>query len=79
MVTWMIDYVFDNDLAHTGDDGYVHHYESDDDQFWWYVKGGQLSFQIDGTDWQDFSPQDRRPYTDREYNLFMSLLMGQWS
>ena len=27
----MIDYVFDNDLAHTGDDGYVHHYESDDD------------------------------------------------
>ena len=35
MVTWMIDYVFDNDLAHTGDDGYVHHYESDDDQFWW--------------------------------------------
>ena len=74
----MIDYVFDNDLAHTGDDGYVHHYESDDDHFWWYVKGRQLSFQIDGTDWQDFIPEDRRPYTDREYNLFMSLLMGQW-
>jgi len=79
MVTWMIDYVFDNDLEHTGDDGYVHHYESDDDVFWWYVKDGQLLFQIDGTDWQDFNPKDRRPYTDREYNLFMSLLMGQWS
>ena len=78
MVTWMIDYVFDNDLEHQGDDGYVHHYESDDDVFWWYVKDGQLSFQIDGTDWQDFIVQDRRAYDERQYNLFMHLLHGQW-
>jgi hypothetical protein len=63
---------------HKGDDGYLHHYESDDDQFWWYVKDGQLSFRIDGTDWQDFVVEDRRAYDNREYYLFMSLLMGSW-
>ena len=63
---------------HKGDDGYLHHYESDDDQFWWYVKDGQLSLRIDGTDWQDFVVEDRRAYDNREYLLFMSLLMGSW-
>ena len=43
MVTWMIDYVFDNDLEHTGDDGYVHHYESDDDVTFYYLKNDTLT------------------------------------
>tara|TARA_E500000331_G_scaffold844_1_gene845 strand:- start:1574 stop:1750 length:177 start_codon:yes stop_codon:yes gene_type:complete len=33
-----------------------------------------LSYKIEGTDWQDFSPDDKRPYTDEEYNEFMHIL-----
>lgn len=33
-----------------------------------------LSYKIEGTDWQDFSPNDKRPYTDEEYNEFMHIL-----
>ena len=29
---------------------------------------------INGTDWQDFCPQDKRAYADYEYKEFMSLL-----
>ena len=62
------------ETEHRGDDGYLHHYESDDVEFWWYVKNGQLSFQIEGTDWQDFIVEDKRAYDDTDYNIMLSLL-----
>ena len=43
-------------------------------QFDYYVENGNLSYKIDGTDWQDFIPQDRRAYADYEYKEFMSLV-----
>ena len=43
-------------------------------QFDYYVENGNLSYKIDGTDWQDFIPQDRRADADYEYKEFMSLL-----
>ena len=43
-------------------------------QFDYYVENGILSYKIDGTDLQDFIPQDRRAYADYEYKEFMSLL-----
>ena len=62
------------EIEHKGDDGYLHHYESDDIEFWWYVKNGQLSYQIEGTDWQDFIIEDKRAYDDNDYNIMLSLL-----
>ena len=62
------------EIEHKGDDGYLHHYESDDIEFWWYVKDGQLSYQIEGTDWQDFIVEDKRAYDDTDYNIMLSLL-----
>ena len=43
-------------------------------QFLYQIEDGNLSYKIDGTDWQDFIPQDRRAYADYEYKEFMSLL-----
>ena len=35
-----------------------------------------LSFRIDGTDWQDFVPNDRRAYSKAEHQEMMDLLEG---
>ena len=40
------------------------------------VVDGTLSYQIEGTDWQDFIPEDKRAYSDYEYKEFVSLLEG---
>ena len=32
--------------------------------FLYQIENGNLSYKIDGTDWQDFCPQDRRAYAD---------------
>jgi len=38
------------------------------------VVDGTLSYQIEGTDWQDFIVEDKRAYSDYEYAEFLSLL-----
>ena len=43
-------------------------------QFDYYVENGNLSYKIDGLDWADFIPQDKRAYADYEYKEFMSLV-----
>ena len=43
-------------------------------QFLYQIEDGNLSYKIDGLDWADFCPQDRRAYADYEYKEFMSLL-----
>ncbi len=35
-----------------------------------------LEYKIEGTDWQDFIPEDKRAYSDYEYKEFVSLLEG---
>ena len=47
----------------------------DDVQFNYYVDNGVLSYKIEGTDWQDFTPNDRE-YTPQENVEFLSLLYG---
>ena len=44
--------------------------------FEYEVEDGQLSYRIEGTDWQDFIPEDKRAYSDYEYKEFVSLLEG---
>jgi hypothetical protein len=36
-----------------------------------------LSFRIDGTDWQDFIPNDKRTYSKEQYQEMMDLLEGK--
>ena len=43
-------------------------------EFDYQIVNGNLSFRIDGTDWQDFNLNDKRPYSDEEYAEFLSLL-----
>tara|TARA_B000000557_G_scaffold170685_1_gene138848 strand:+ start:26 stop:277 length:252 start_codon:yes stop_codon:yes gene_type:complete len=43
-------------------------------QFDYYIENGTLNFKIDGLDWQDFDPADRRSYDDYQYNELLSLL-----
>ena len=38
------------------------------------IVSGNLSYKIDGTDWQDFILEDKRAYTPEEYAEFVSLL-----
>ena len=38
------------------------------------IVDGTLSYQIEGTDWQDFIPEDKRAYEDYQYNELLSLL-----
>ena len=42
--------------------------------FEYQISNGLLEYKIDGTDWQDFHPSDRRAYSDYEYREFLSLL-----
>tara|TARA_B100000287_G_scaffold41174_1_gene37366 strand:- start:49 stop:234 length:186 start_codon:yes stop_codon:yes gene_type:complete len=38
------------------------------------IVNGNLSYKIDGTDWQDFILEDRRAYSQQEYAELLSLL-----
>ena len=42
--------------------------------FEYQILNGQLEYKIEGTDWQDFIPEDRRAYAEYEYREFLSLL-----
>ena len=42
--------------------------------FEYQILNGQLEYKIEGTDWQDFVPVDRRAYSEYEYREFLSLL-----
>ena len=42
--------------------------------FEYQISNGQLEYKIEGTDWQDFVPEDRRAYSEYEYREFLSLL-----
>ena len=46
----------------------------DNAQFEYQIVDGNLSYKIEGTDWQDFILEDKRAYTDEEYAEFLSLL-----
>ena len=46
----------------------------DNAQFDYQVVDGNLSYKIEGTDWQDFILEDKRAYSDEEYAEFLSLL-----
>ena len=37
------------------------------------IVNGNLSYKIDGTDWQDFILEDKRAYSKEEYAEFLSL------
>ena len=40
------------------------------------IVNGNLSYKFDGTDWQDFTLEDKRAYSDEQYAEFVSLLEG---
>ena len=42
--------------------------------FEYQILNGQLEYKIEGSDWQDFVPEDRRAYSEYEYREFLSLL-----
>ena len=46
----------------------------DNAQFEYQIVNGQLSYKIEGTDWQDFILEDKRAYSTEEYAEFLSLL-----
>ena len=46
----------------------------DNAQFEYEIVNGQLSYKIEGTDWQDFILEDKRAYSEEEYAEFLSLL-----
>ena len=48
----------------------------DNAQFEYQIVNGQLSYKIEGTDWQDFILEDKRAYSEEEYAEFLSLLEG---
>ena len=52
----------------------------DGSTFDYFIEDNILSFRYDGTDWQDFVPNDRRAYSEAEHQEMMNLLEGkiQW-
>jgi hypothetical protein len=46
----------------------------DNCEFEYQIVGGNLSYKIEGSDWQDFILEDKRAYTNEEYAEFISLL-----
>ena len=48
----------------------------DECEFLYQIVDGQLSYKIEGTDWQDFILEDKRAYSNYEYKEFVSLLEG---
>ena len=49
----------------------------DGSTFDYFIKDNILSFRYDGTDWQDFVPNDRRAYSEAEHQEMMDLLEGK--
>ena len=47
----------------------------DDCEFDYQIVNGNLSFRIEGTDWQDFNLNDKRAYSDAQYAEFLSLIV----
>ena len=43
-------------------------------EFEYQIVNGNLSYKIEGTDWQDFILEDKRSYSSEEYEEFLSLL-----
>ena len=43
-------------------------------QFDYQIVNGNLSYKIEGTDWQDFILEDKRAYSKEQYAEFLSLL-----
>ena len=43
-------------------------------EFEYEIVDGNLSYKIEGTDWQDFILEDKRAYSKEEYAEFLSLL-----
>ena len=48
----------------------------DNCEFDYQIVNGNLSYKIEGTDWQDFILEDKRAYSQQEYAEFLSLLEG---
>ena len=48
----------------------------DECEFLYQIVDGQLSYRIEGTNWQDFILEDKRAYSNYEYKEFVSLLEG---
>ena len=49
----------------------------DGSTFDYFIEDNILSFRYDGTDWQDFVPNDRRAYSKAEHQEMMDLLEGK--
>tara|TARA_R100001460_G_scaffold60077_1_gene100104 strand:- start:14 stop:247 length:234 start_codon:yes stop_codon:yes gene_type:complete len=49
----------------------------DGSTFDYFIEDNILSFRYDGTDWQDFVPNDRRAYSEAEHQEMMDLLEGR--
>ena len=48
----------------------------DNCEFDYQIVNGNLSYKIEGTDWQDFILEDKRSYEPYQYAEFLSLLEG---
>jgi len=48
----------------------------DGTQFDYEIEDGNLSYKIEGTDWQDFILEDKRAYSPEQYAEFLSILGG---
>ena len=46
----------------------------DGSTFDYFIEDNILSFRYDGTDWQDFVPNDKRSYSEAEYQEMLNLL-----
>ena len=46
----------------------------DGSTFDYFIEDNILSFKYDGTDWQDFVPNDKRAYSEAEHQEMMDLL-----
>tara|TARA_B100000678_G_scaffold171701_1_gene143277 strand:- start:1216 stop:1449 length:234 start_codon:yes stop_codon:yes gene_type:complete len=49
----------------------------DGSTFDYFIEDNILSFKYDGTDWQDFVPNDKRAYSEAEHQEMMDLLEGR--
>ena len=49
----------------------------DGSTFDYFIEDNILSFRYEGTDWQDFVPNDRRAYSKAEHQEMMDLLEGK--
>ena len=49
----------------------------DGSTFDYFIEDNILSFRYEGTDWQDFVPNDRRAYSEAEHQEMMCLLEGK--